>query len=85
MKRLNNEGERIAPCGTPLYKGIDLDLVFLWVTLACLPEMKFMSHFLSLLCRFVSRILLERMCLGTVSKALFTSIATITVRSGLVW
>ena len=41
-----------------------------------------MSHFLSLLWKFVFRILFDRMYLGTVSKALLISTATSTVLSG---
>lgn len=49
VNRLNRMGDRIAPCGTPLYKGRVRDDVDLWITLACLPDRKLANHFLSLL------------------------------------
>lgn len=52
------------------------------MTCACLPEMKFVSHFLSLLCSVVSIIFCMSVCRGTVSKALLMSMAAITVREG---
>ena len=52
------------------------------VTFAILPVRKFDSHFLSLLGRFVLSIFCVSMCFGTVSKALFMSIAARRVREG---
>ena len=55
-KRLNRVGDNTAPCGTPFVILCVLELVFLYWTCACLPDMKFVSHLLSLLCIVVFRI-----------------------------
>ena len=54
-------------------------------TFALLPVRKFASHFLSLLGRFVLSIFCVSMCFGTVSQALFMSIAVRRVRKGWVF
>lgn len=82
MKRLNKEGESIAPCGTPLYRRLIDEIWCLCVTLHCLSARKLVIHFFSFLCRVVSKIFCDNICLGTVSKALLMSIATSIVLSG---
>ena len=79
---MNKVGDRTAPCGTPFVILCDLEMVFLYWTCACLPDMKFVSHLLSLLCMVVLSIFWIRRCLGTVSKALLMSTATRIVRAG---
>ena len=46
MNKLKRVGDNTAPCGTPLGNIRVLDLVPPQETEACLPEMKFASHFL---------------------------------------
>lgn len=82
MKRLKSVGESMAPWGTPFCRCMVLDLCFLFMTCAVLPAIKFVSHFLVLFGRLVSSIFCARMCLGTVSNALFMSITAKTVRAG---
>jgi hypothetical protein len=61
-------------------------VVLLYVTLPILPDMKLMSHFLSLLCTVVLRIFCISWCLGVVSNALFMSMANSRVLfGGLGW
>ena len=62
------------------------DLVYMCVTCACLPDMKFDIHFLLLGSIVVFSIFLIRICLGTVSKALFMSIKVrIVLVGGVFW
>lgn len=75
MYRLKRAGDRIAPWGTPFFMFIVRDFCPLCWIWAVLPERKFDIHFLECGGKFVSSILLMRLCLGTVSKALFMSIA----------
>ena len=75
MNRLNRVGDNTAPCGTPLGNIRVLDLVPPQETAACLPEMKFASHFLRFGGTSDCRILAIRRKRGTVSKALDMSIA----------
>lgn len=82
VNKLNRVGDVIEPWGTPLFRGLDLEWMCLCKTFACLPFRKLASQRLSLLCRVVVVIFSISKCLGTVSKALFMSIATIIVRDG---
>ena len=47
MNRLKRSGDSRAPCGSPLYSGRVMDLVFLYIVCALLSVRKFVSHFLS--------------------------------------
>ena len=75
VNRLKREGESVEPCGTPSRMGLVFDEVSLYCTWASLPDRKFASHLLLLLCMLVLYILFVSMCLGVASKALLISIA----------
>ena len=82
VKRLKRQGERIAPWGTPFLKCTSLDVLPFDMTLAALPVKKFAIHFLRLFSMCVLRIFCMRRYVGTVSNALFMSIAMSMDRCG---
>ena len=47
VKKLNKNGERMAPCGTPFCNLIEWERLFLYNTFAKRLVMKLESHFLS--------------------------------------
>ena len=73
--RLNRVGESMVPWGTPFLILIVRDLWPFCCIWAVLPDRKLASHFLVFVGMLDWRILWIRLCLGTVSKALFMSIA----------
>ena len=75
VKRLKRQGERIAPWGTPFLMCTSLDVWPFEMTLAVLPVKKFAIHFLRLFSKCVLRLFCMRRYVGTVSNALFMSIA----------
>lgn len=75
VKRLKRQGERIAPWGTPFLMCTSLDIWPFEMTLAVLPVRKFAIHFLRLFSMCVFSIFCMRRYVGTVSNALFMSIA----------
>ena len=72
---LNSVGERMSPCGRPFLILIVRNFLFLYCICAVLPDRKFDIHFLWFGGILVFMIFCMRMCLGTVSNALFMSIA----------
>ena len=72
---MNSVGEITAPCRTPFFICLVLDLGLSDSMCACLRVIKFESHFLQLGWRSVVRILEIKIEIGTVSKALDIFIA----------
>ena len=77
--RLNSMGDRMAPWGTPFFKVNGFENWPKQDVWAVLPDTKFASHFLKCVGSAVEINLCIRMCFGTVSNALFMSIAVIIV------
>ncbi len=72
---MNRLGERTDPWGTPFGRILVRERDVPNRICACLPAIKFVIHFLSLVWKLVCSIFWMSSCLGTVSNALFISIA----------